>query len=227
VAVADLAVIFQPGILSHPDHHMIPAEHTRNQKIVEFLVTHVDDFAPLLESRLKENPYRRKPAKVRKAEQAAAAKPASTSSSSGRLPFTAQTPVRPAMPTPRATRLSDTFAASESDDDDDFPGAVIVRVNDPKATQAALLARSKSTTSSNKSPRGNRRVSGKSVLDDLSLTPATEPASPGGLSQTSVRRRATAPSRRSATDSSGARRRQSKEGGDQPRPPPVKEVAAV
>lgn len=226
---SDLAVIFQPGILSHPDHHMIPAEHTRNQKIVEFLVTHVDDFAPLLESRLKENPYRRKPVKTRKADPASAAltKAPSTSSSSGRLPFSAQIPVRPAMPTPRATRLSDTFAASESDDDDDFPGAVIVRVNDPKLTQAALLARSKSTTSSNKSPRGNRRVSGKSVLDDLSLTPAGEPASPGGLSQTSVRRRATAPSRRSGPDGSGARRRQSKEGGDAPRPPPAKEVAAV
>lgn len=207
---------------------MIPAEHARNQKIVEFLVTHVDDFAPLLESRLKKNPYRRKPAKTREAADPAVAKPASTSSSSGRLPFTAQTPVRPAMPTPRATRLSDTFAASESDDDDDFPGAVIVRVNDPKLTQAALLARSKSTTSSNKSPRGgNRRVSGKSVLDDLSLTPATEPASPGGLSQTSVRRRATAPSRRSATDSSDARRRKAKEGGDSPHPSPAKEVAAA
>lgn len=216
----DLATIFQPGILSHPDHHMIPAAHTLNQKIVEFLVSHVDDFAPLLESRLKENPYRRKTSKTRKADPAKAA-----ATSSSRLPFSQPPPVRPAMPQPRATRLSDTFAASESDDDDDFPGAVIVKVNDPKLTQQTLLNRSKSTASSNKSPRGSRRSSGKgSVLDDLSLTPTSEPVSPGNAAQASVRRRATAPTRRSVTDGSNPRRRPAKDSGALPTP---KEVEAV
>lgn len=56
---SDLAVIFQPGILSHPDHRMLPPEHALSQTVLEFLVTHVDDFSALLESRLENNPYRK------------------------------------------------------------------------------------------------------------------------------------------------------------------------
>ena len=41
---ADLAVIFQPGIISHTEHQMRPAEHTLSQAVLEFLIEHQDHF---------------------------------------------------------------------------------------------------------------------------------------------------------------------------------------
>jgi hypothetical protein len=40
----DLAVIFQPGIISHTEHQMRPAEHTLSQAVLEFLIEHQDHF---------------------------------------------------------------------------------------------------------------------------------------------------------------------------------------
>ncbi len=42
--ILDLALIFQPGILSHPDHHMRPSEHVLSQRVLEFLIEHQDHF---------------------------------------------------------------------------------------------------------------------------------------------------------------------------------------
>jgi hypothetical protein len=41
---ADLAVIFRPGIISHPDHEMSPREHDLSQKVLEFLIAQQDWF---------------------------------------------------------------------------------------------------------------------------------------------------------------------------------------
>ena len=40
----DLALIFQPGVLSHPDHAMHPREHGLSREVLEFLIEHQDNF---------------------------------------------------------------------------------------------------------------------------------------------------------------------------------------
>ncbi|EIN10060.1 Rho GTPase activation protein [Punctularia strigosozonata HHB-11173 SS5] len=41
---SNLAVIFRPGILSHPDHELSPHEHQLSQRVLEFLIEHQDWF---------------------------------------------------------------------------------------------------------------------------------------------------------------------------------------
>jgi len=41
---ANLAVIFRPAILSHPDHELLPKEHQLSQDVLEFLIAHQDWF---------------------------------------------------------------------------------------------------------------------------------------------------------------------------------------
>jgi hypothetical protein len=41
---ANLAVIFRPGILSHPEHELNPTEHRLSQRVLEFLIEHQDWF---------------------------------------------------------------------------------------------------------------------------------------------------------------------------------------
>jgi hypothetical protein len=40
----DLAVIFRPAVLSHPEHEMQPQEHRLSQEVLEFLIAHQDWF---------------------------------------------------------------------------------------------------------------------------------------------------------------------------------------
>jgi GTPase-activating protein SAC7 len=40
----NLAVIFRPGLLSHPDHELNPKEHALGQKVLEFLIAQQDWF---------------------------------------------------------------------------------------------------------------------------------------------------------------------------------------
>lgn len=40
----DLAVIFRPGLMSHPTHEMSPPEHALSQKVLEFLIAQQDWF---------------------------------------------------------------------------------------------------------------------------------------------------------------------------------------
>ena len=40
----DLAVIFRPGLISHPDHELSPQEHQLSQDVLEFLIAHQDWF---------------------------------------------------------------------------------------------------------------------------------------------------------------------------------------
>lgn len=42
--VSDLAVIFRPGLISHPTHEMLPSEHALSQRVLEFLIAHQDWF---------------------------------------------------------------------------------------------------------------------------------------------------------------------------------------
>jgi hypothetical protein len=42
--MTDLAVIFRPAVLSHPDHEMQPQEHRLSQEVLEFLIAHQDWF---------------------------------------------------------------------------------------------------------------------------------------------------------------------------------------
>ncbi|KAL0953190.1 hypothetical protein HGRIS_004444 [Hohenbuehelia grisea] len=40
----NLAVIFRPGLISHPNHEMSPQEHHLSQQVLEFLIAHQDWF---------------------------------------------------------------------------------------------------------------------------------------------------------------------------------------
>ena len=40
----DLAVIFRPGLMSHPTHELSPNEHRLSQEVLEFLIAHQDWF---------------------------------------------------------------------------------------------------------------------------------------------------------------------------------------
>jgi GTPase-activating protein SAC7 len=40
----DLAVIFRPGLMSHPSHELSPTEHRLSQEVLEFLIAHQDWF---------------------------------------------------------------------------------------------------------------------------------------------------------------------------------------
>ncbi|KAJ8693076.1 GTPase activating protein (GAP) for Rho1p [Pleurotus ostreatus] len=44
MTATNLAVIFRPGIISHPTHEMLPNEHHLTQKVLEFLIEHQDWF---------------------------------------------------------------------------------------------------------------------------------------------------------------------------------------
>ena len=44
VKIPDLAVIFRPAVLSHPDFEMQPKEHKLSQEVLEFLIAHQDWF---------------------------------------------------------------------------------------------------------------------------------------------------------------------------------------
>ena len=40
----DLAVIFRPGLMSHPSHELSPSEHRLSQEVLEFLIAYQDWF---------------------------------------------------------------------------------------------------------------------------------------------------------------------------------------
>ncbi|KAH9167838.1 Rho GTPase activation protein [Lactarius sanguifluus] len=40
----NLAVIFRPGLMSHPEHELTPSEHQLSQDVLEFLIAHQDWF---------------------------------------------------------------------------------------------------------------------------------------------------------------------------------------
>ncbi|KAI6042560.1 Rho GTPase activation protein [Pisolithus marmoratus] len=42
MTAANLAVIFRPGLISHPDHELSPSEHKLSQEVLEFLIAHQD-----------------------------------------------------------------------------------------------------------------------------------------------------------------------------------------
>ncbi|KAG5646980.1 hypothetical protein DXG03_001703 [Asterophora parasitica] len=44
MTATNLAVIFRPGLISHPNHEMSPGEHALSQRVLEFLIEHQDHF---------------------------------------------------------------------------------------------------------------------------------------------------------------------------------------
>jgi len=44
MTAANLAVMFQPGIISHPNHELSPQEHALSQRVLEFLIVNQDWF---------------------------------------------------------------------------------------------------------------------------------------------------------------------------------------
>lgn len=44
MTTAKLAAVFQPGLLSHPEHHLSPNEQQLSQDVLIFLIDYQDNF---------------------------------------------------------------------------------------------------------------------------------------------------------------------------------------
>jgi len=44
MTASNLAVIFRPGLIAHPEHEMVPREHDLSQRVLEFLIAQQDWF---------------------------------------------------------------------------------------------------------------------------------------------------------------------------------------
>ena len=53
---SNLAAIFQPGLLSHPDHDMNPQQYKVSQEVLIFLINHQERFLPTAAARLAQQP---------------------------------------------------------------------------------------------------------------------------------------------------------------------------
>jgi len=66
---ANLAAIFQPGLISHPDHDMNPQEYKVSQEVLIFLIEHQDRFLPVQAVRREASPARRAEVKNNQAQR--------------------------------------------------------------------------------------------------------------------------------------------------------------
>ena len=69
---ANLAAIFQPGLISHPDHDMNPREYKGSQEVLIFLIEHQDRFLPISASMQRASSPMRKPVALQSLPQAPA-----------------------------------------------------------------------------------------------------------------------------------------------------------
>lgn len=148
----DLALIFQPGVLTHAQHELRPREHVVSQQVLEFLIEHQDNF--LIGMQLK--PKRRKPKKTNK--------------------------VKPPSPPPRIKADPDLMLPSDSDDDVPEDGYYIVEtaprlvpasdpppvITSPRVEPSLLPVA--------KSGRPNHRT----IAEGMELSDSDDDAPPGG-----------------------------------------------
>ena len=73
---ANLAAIFQPGLISHPDHGMNPQEYRVSQEVLIFLIEHQDRFLPTSATVQRAPSPMRKPVSPRTQHQQSSAPPA-------------------------------------------------------------------------------------------------------------------------------------------------------
>ncbi|CAD6978547.1 unnamed protein product [Tilletia controversa] len=132
---SNLAVIFQPGIFSHPSHLQNPAEHKIAVEALEFMITHQDHFVLGLS--------RPPPANVRPEDLTGVSKPLN------RLPVTED-----------GTCAEDLLMPSDSDEEQDTTAFVAHRGGGAEraAAAAALAATATAATST---PPKNKRSGGE------------------------------------------------------------------
>jgi hypothetical protein len=120
---ANLAAIFQPGLISHPDHDMDPQEYKVSQEVLIFLIEHQDRFLP-------DQAVRRDPLLARPAAKPSAPPAKYTGT---RLSTTAPLPQEIKIPrrrtTPRRTEASPIF----------LPGKVLRRHRSSRTPQSPKL----------------------------------------------------------------------------------------
>ncbi|ORX38458.1 Rho GTPase activation protein [Kockovaella imperatae] len=166
----NLALIFQPGVLSHPVHVMRPRDHVLSQQVLEFLIENQDHFLigmqlpkrdtkspSILSSRSSTPPPSVRMVKAdpdfmlpSDSDDEAPAGGYYVVESSGRKPVSATQPeysapkiepsLIPSKPAPVAYTSNDIMDPSDSDDDAP-PGGYEVRIGDPARARAAFLTR--------------------------------------------------------------------------------------
>ncbi|OCF75947.1 rho GTPase activator [Kwoniella mangroviensis CBS 8886] len=163
----NLALIFQPGVLSHPLHQMRPKEHVLSQQVLEFLIEHQDHFLLGMELKPKKKRKEKAPSTVPQSPPLVKADSDMMlpSESDDEAPaggyYVIEGPGRPTSPaSPPASTLPNISAAnllpsppvkpniappdlmemSESDEEAP-PGGYEIRTGNPASLRATLLAK--------------------------------------------------------------------------------------
>ncbi|KAK1927239.1 Rho GTPase activator [Papiliotrema laurentii] len=172
MTAANLALIFQPGVLSHPDHAMRPREHVLSQQVLEFLISHQDDLLFGLQPEAKHTgsgererekqieslgtPTRTKadPDLMIPSESDSDAPPGGYYViESGPRPTTSRkiarrvlSPRSDSQGPPRSPQPASAVMDPSDSDEDVPPGGYHVREGDPAKTRAALLSRNRTAS---------------------------------------------------------------------------------
>ncbi|WWD19119.1 hypothetical protein CI109_103577 [Kwoniella shandongensis] len=151
---AYLALIFQPGVISHPLHTMRPREHVLSQQVLEFLIEHQDHF--LLGMELKRH---------------------------DKVPSPGPTsPETPSVPTPPAPVKADADLMLPSDSDDEAPagGYYVIERQEPVSPPTSPPTQSLPSLEAKLVPPPPEPVRPKPTIDFMEPSDSDEDAPPGG-----------------------------------------------
>lgn len=154
MTIPNLALIFQPGIISHQIHAMQPREHVLSQQVLGFLIEHQKHFVDGV-----------KAAASRKSKQKSWPKRSGSKSSSKQM-----------VSAPLVKADSDLMVPSESDDDAPAGGYYVIegRIRSPVPAANRTKSPSVEKVVSPASPRP------KPAMDTLEPSDSDEDAPPGG-----------------------------------------------
>nr|XP_031864086.1 uncharacterized protein CI109_000730 [Kwoniella shandongensis]KAA5531158.1 hypothetical protein CI109_000730 [Kwoniella shandongensis] len=155
----NLALIFQPGVISHPLHTMRPREHVLSQQVLEFLIEHQDHF--LLGMELK-------PRSKKRHDKVPSPGPTS--------------PETPSVPTPPAPVKADADLMLPSDSDDEAPagGYYVIERQEPVSPPTSPPTQSLPSLEAKLVPPPPEPVRPKPTIDFMEPSDSDEDAPPGG-----------------------------------------------
>lgn len=155
---SNLAAIFSPGLLSHPDHDMDPQQYRVSQEVLIFLIQHQDRFLPHPAVRRDPSPQPPQPVEERLIQQKAAPQPFEHKTSPRPLELrAAPQPLNPrAAPQPSAppAKYSGVFPSPDSPGQKSIPRRrTFTKKSEPSPTFAGKVLRRNRSTRTPQSPR--------------------------------------------------------------------------
>jgi len=188
--MSDLALIFQPGILSHPIHAMRPQDHVLSQQVLEFLIEHQDNFliGMQLVSTIHVMADKQKP---KRQKREATPTPASSPPTSPLASPPDLQPSSPAAP-PLVRADSDLMLPSDSDDEAPAGGYYVIETTvrpDPVSPASPPTSPASTPMTSLEAnllpfkpsrPSTNLPVATRPVVETIEPSDSDEDAPPGG-----------------------------------------------